>query len=285
MLLAWVMTPGTDDDTIRHLDVLEEMVFVLVARVGAFEAELPGFYLEDIADDVRKRGLVNPRAFIDAIAGVEADLFWPDAFDRGIRRLGIDLGLALHLLLVEMRVDEEVGQEGIVDLNDEARFGDGAVFLAELDGESMEEFLVGLVIFVAADTRWRGRRQEDMVMRHAGHLGGGFHIGDIGAEQRFAFVFHGADTDHRHHGHGGAAEHRGLEILFVIFGESGDFFLEHREALIARLEAVEPRLDVGEESRLRELAIGDVIDAASRLLADRSLAPPGRGRCRNLRSS
>ena len=57
-----------------HLDVLEEMVFVLVARVGAFEAELPGFYLEDIADDVGERGLVDARAFIDAIAGVEADL-------------------------------------------------------------------------------------------------------------------------------------------------------------------------------------------------------------------
>ena len=86
--------------------------------------------------------------------------------------------------------------------------------------------------------------------------------------QLLAAIFHRPDADHRRDRHDRAAHHRCLEILRVIFREGRDLLLEQHHLLVGpRLEAVEPLLDVGEEARLRELAVGDDVDAALDLLA------------------
>jgi hypothetical protein len=51
------------------------MIFVLVPRVGAFEAVRPGIDLEHVIDDIGQRRFVDARAFVDAIAGVKAHAF------------------------------------------------------------------------------------------------------------------------------------------------------------------------------------------------------------------
>ena len=154
----------TNHLAVGELYALEQMILVLVARIGGFETVRAGVDLEDIVDDVGERRLVEPRAFVDAVAGVEAHLLGRDALERGVGRLDIDLGAAPHLRAVEIRLEENIRQERIVDLHQNAGVGDGAVFLAELGGERVEILLVGFVVFVDADARRRGRRQEDVMV-------------------------------------------------------------------------------------------------------------------------
>ncbi len=118
MLLAWVTTPGQSDEVLRNLHRLEQVIFVLVARIGAFERYRAGVDRQHIFDDLRQRRFIQARAFVDAVAGVEAHLLARDALQRGVDRLDIDLRAALHLLVVEAGLDEDVGQERIVDLHE-----------------------------------------------------------------------------------------------------------------------------------------------------------------------
>ena len=70
-------------------------------------------------------------------------------------------------------------------------------------------------------------------------------------DELFAAIFHRADADHRRQADDGAAHHRLLEILGVIFRKRRDLLLEQLHLLIgAALEAFEPLLDVGEEAGL-----------------------------------
>jgi hypothetical protein len=65
-----------------------------------------------------------------------------------------------------------------------------------------------------------------------------------------------------------SAHHRILEVLRVVLGKRGNLLRKQDELLGgARFEAVETLTDVGEESGLRELAVGDDLDAAFDLLA------------------
>ena len=126
---------------------------------------------------------------------------------------------------------EDVRQERVVDLNQDAGIGDGLVFLAHLGRERVEILFVGLVIFVDADAGGRGRGQEDVFVGNAGGLGRGFHIGDIALHGFFAAIFHRADADHRVDRHDRAAQHRLLEIFLIIFRKGLDLLLEQDHLL------------------------------------------------------
>src|SRR3982074_554452 len=60
---------GADHLALRELDPLEQVVFVLVTRIGAFEAVGTGVDLEHVADHVGEAGFVEARAPVDAAAG------------------------------------------------------------------------------------------------------------------------------------------------------------------------------------------------------------------------
>ena len=64
MLLACVMTPGQSTLPSGTFTLLEQVIFVLVARIGAFEAVGAGIDLQHIFDDVgqaRPRRAAGPR--------------------------------------------------------------------------------------------------------------------------------------------------------------------------------------------------------------------------------
>ena len=80
--------------------------------------------------------------------------------------------------------------------------------------------------------------------------------------------FDRTDADHRRERDDGAAHHRLLEILLVIFRKSRDLLLEQLQLDVrARLKAVEPLAHIGEKARLGEFAVGDDVDAAIDLFA------------------
>lgn len=76
---------GTQDFSLRNLDTFEEVILVLVPGIGRLEAERAGVDLQYVFDDVGQAGLVKARAFVDAVAGVEAH---PLGGDGGKRRVG-----------------------------------------------------------------------------------------------------------------------------------------------------------------------------------------------------
>jgi len=156
---------------------------MLVARIGGFKAVGSGVDLEHIADDLGQARLIEARALVDAVTGVEAYALGRNAFERDIGCLNIDLGSAALRLIVETRLDENVGEEGIVDLHQEPGVDDRLVFLVHLDGERVEIILLALVVLVDADARRRGRRQEDVVQRHAGGGRRRFYVVDVARER------------------------------------------------------------------------------------------------------
>ena len=150
--------------------------------------------------------------------------------ERAVGRLDIDLRAALLLRVVEPGLEENIRQERIVDLHQEAGRDDRPVFLVQLGGERVEVLLVGLVILVDADAGWRGCRQERVVGRHAGGLGGGLHVVDVDLQKLLAAILDRADADHRRDRNEGAAHHRLLEILRVVFRKRRDLLLEQHRA-------------------------------------------------------
>ena len=259
---------GADHLALRQLDALEQVVFVLVTRIGALEAVGAGVDLEHVADHVGQAGFVQARAFVDAVAGVEAHHLGRNAFERDVGGLDIDFRPPLLLGVVEAGLEEDVGQEGVVHLDQDAGRDDRLVFLVQLGRERVEIVFLGLVILVDADARRRRRRQEHVMIRDARGLGRGFDIIDVDLEILLAAVLDRTDADHRRQRHDRAAHHRILEVLRVVFRECRDLLLEQQHLLFGPgLEAFESLLDVGEEARLRDLAVGHDVDAALDLLA------------------
>ena len=159
---------------------------MLVARICGLEAVGAGVDLEHIFDDVGERRFVEARAFVDAVAGVEAHLLGRNAGKRRVGRLDIDFGAAPHLRAIETGLEENIRQERIVDLHQDAGIDDGAVFLGEFGGERVEILLVGLVVLVDADTRRRGRRQKYVVVGHASRRRGALDVCDVDAATNFS---------------------------------------------------------------------------------------------------
>ena len=130
---------GDENFVFWHLYVLEQMIFVLVARIGRLETIRAGIDLQHVVDDFAERRFMDARAFVDAVAGVEAHPFGRNALERRIGRLDVDLGAAFFLLIVEAELVKEVRQEWIVDLHQNAGIIDRAVFLAHRRGERVKD--------------------------------------------------------------------------------------------------------------------------------------------------
>jgi len=110
----------------------------------------------------------------------------------------------------------------------------------------------------------RRGRQKHVMVKHGCGLGGGLHIGDVDLQFRLALVFHRGGADDRNDRQDGAAHHRFLEVLGIIFWKSGDLLLEYNELLIGpRLEPIEALADVSEKTRLRVFAVRYDLNAAS----------------------
>ena len=200
---------------------------------------------------------------------MEAHHFGGNAGQRAIAGLDIDLRTALLLFVVEARLEEDVGQERIVDLHEQPGGRDRAILLVQFRRERVEVFFVGLVVLVDADARRGGRRQKYVMVRHSRRLGGGFHIGNVDLNEFLAAILHRPDANDRRDRDQRAAHHRLLEVLGVVFGEGADFLLEQDQLLVGtRLVPLQTLLDVGEEARLGKLAVGHEIDAAIDLLAN-----------------
>ena len=94
---------------------------------------------------------VNARAFVDAVARVEADSISWNAFQGRVDSLDVDLRLPPFLCIVQANLEENIRQEWIVDLNEDAGIDDRLVFLVQFIGEGVEVFFLRLVVFVRAD--------------------------------------------------------------------------------------------------------------------------------------
>ena len=83
---------GDQDFTGRQFCSFPDMILMLVARVGGFESVGAGVYFQDQIDDFFQRRVVDARSFVDAIAGVKANLLGWDAAQGVIDRLNGALG-------------------------------------------------------------------------------------------------------------------------------------------------------------------------------------------------
>ena len=67
-----------EDFAVRQLNVLPNLPFVFMPRIGGFERIGAGADLQDNVDDILELHVMDTRAHIDAVAGVEADFFRRD---------------------------------------------------------------------------------------------------------------------------------------------------------------------------------------------------------------
>ena len=104
-------------------------------------------------------------------------------------------------------------------------------------------------------------------MRHGCQRG--LQVVDVAPHRRLAAVADRAGADQRHRRCDGAAEHRGTEVVFVVFRKRRDLGGEELSALLRpRLEPVQALADIGEEAGLRLFAVAHYVDAAFSLFRD-----------------
>ncbi len=127
---------GDEHLVVGQLDARPIFPLVLVARIGSLERVGARAHLEDDVDDVLELHVVDARAHIDAVAGVEADPVFRDALERRIERLDAQLCPFTAGGDVEVRARDVVGEEErIVDLQQEAGVDDRLVFLTHRLGD------------------------------------------------------------------------------------------------------------------------------------------------------
>ena len=85
------MTPGMRILSSGNLGALPLLPLVLVARIGGLERIGAGADLEDDVDDVLELHVVDARAHVDAVAGVEANAVRRDSGERRVERLDAQL--------------------------------------------------------------------------------------------------------------------------------------------------------------------------------------------------
>src|SRR5262249_56016495 len=106
-----------------YLQALEQVVFVLVARIRSLETKGTSIDLEHVRDDLRQIRFVDARPLVDAIAGMKADPLGRNAAERRIGRFDVNLRPPPLLLVVKPRLDKDVRQERSVHLQDNAAAG------------------------------------------------------------------------------------------------------------------------------------------------------------------
>src|SRR5215831_6549866 len=99
-----------------QLQALEQMIFVLVARVRGFEAERTGVDLKHIHDDLREVCFVQARAFVDRVAGMKAYPVRSNSCECCVGCFDVDVRASLLLSIVQPRLNEDVWQKWIVYL-------------------------------------------------------------------------------------------------------------------------------------------------------------------------
>src|SRR5437762_10790942 len=100
-----------------NFDTLKQVIFVLVARIGRFEAVLARINFQYILNDVRQRRLVDAWTFVDPITCVEPDAIGRNTFQSGVDRLNVNFSATLFLRLVAIFLKENVRQKRIIDLH------------------------------------------------------------------------------------------------------------------------------------------------------------------------
>ena len=119
------------------------MILMLVARVGRLEGVGAGVHFQDQVDDFFQRRVVDARAFVDAVAGVKANLFSRDSAQGMIDRFDRSFGDPAPLGGAQRRVlAVNFSQPGIVDLQDESGIDDRQIFFAQSVADRGEKFFV-----------------------------------------------------------------------------------------------------------------------------------------------
>jgi len=154
------------------------------------------------------------------------------------------------------------GEIRAVDLQHEAGFGDGLVFVTHGVGDGVDVALEVLVVIVAEEQRddaGRGRAHEAARRFHAGERGSEI----VSVDPRRLFIAH---RDRRVAGRRLAPRAAGIaEYAALQAREIGEVLID--EGVAAAAETVEPVLDVGRVARLRHFAVVDQIDAGLGLFA------------------
>src|SRR5581483_7710748 len=186
----------------------------------------------------------------DAIAGVVAHAVGRDAAQGMVQRLDVPLGRLAPRRRVERGVAEQLGEEGIVYLDEEARVDDRLVFGAQGVGDGEQVLLFAGVVGVGAHAAGRHGGHKDLRGLHGGD--GGLQVIDVALQRLLAAIAHRAGTLDGRHRHDPAALHGLAEVLLVVL----------REGLDLRGEGGAARVGLGREAGLALLAVGDDVHAA-----------------------
>ena len=145
---------------------------MLVTRIGGFEGVGTGIDAKHDVDDVFEFEIVDPGSNIDAVAGVVANALGRDPSEGVIEKLDAAGRPFAALFEIEIRTEYIPARKlRIVDLEDEPRIHDPAVFLAKRFGNGEAVLFLARVVFVfvpIGELRRRDRRHEGFDMRNTG---------------------------------------------------------------------------------------------------------------------
>src|SRR6266508_2755581 len=85
---------GDKDLSRRKLDVFPQAPLVLMARIRRFERNSFGIHFQQEADNVFQPNVEDARTFVDAVAGVIADLLRGNAAQRVVQSLDVNLSVS-----------------------------------------------------------------------------------------------------------------------------------------------------------------------------------------------
>src|ERR1700728_1117731 len=189
---------GDQNLAVRQLDVLPDLPFVLMARIGRLEGIGAGADLQNDIDDVFELHVVDARAHIDAVAGVKTDLLRRNVAQRVIERCDADFRPFAAVGDARLGMDDVIGdQPWIVDLQQKSGSDDSLVFLAHRLGDGEDVFLLRLVedIFLPIlNVGWRNGWHEHFFGVDA--IQSRLEIVDVAFELEVAFIADRAGADH-----------------------------------------------------------------------------------------
>ena len=203
------------------------------------------------------------RALVIAPAHVHAQLLGRDIGDGVIERLDMQRGALAEFRHAQIGILDVPahGEVGAIDLQDEAGFGHGLVFVPHGLGDRRQIGLLARIMIVAEeqpDHAGRGRAHEAADGLHAAERG--FQVFGVG-DRRLPV----AHADRRVAGRRLAARAaRIAEHALLQPREIGEVLVD--EGVAGAAETVEPVLDVGGIARLRHFPVIDEVDAGRRLL-------------------